>query len=134
MHLQQLLFYYFFSFCFLYVVFDIYIMWFLHSNKAWFYERFSLLIFPFSLFLFFLNIFIYLFNYQFWFSLSSLCLFVLLFLLLLLLPLLSPVSFLHFQCFNLYYSNFLSLSYLCINQIFLNFKHMMWLNIVQGWQ
>ena len=128
MHLQQLLFYYFFSFCFLYVVFDIYIMWFLHSNKAWFYERFSL--FPFSILFEYFYIVI---------QLPILILIIIMFicitiLLLLLLPLLSPVSFPHFQCFNLYYSNILSLSYLCINQIFLNFKHMMWLNIVQGWQ
>ena len=44
MQLQQLLFYYlfFFKFCLLYFVFDVYIIWFLRSNKTWLSECSSL--------------------------------------------------------------------------------------------
>ena len=67
-----------FSFCFLYFVFDIYIKWFLHSNKTWLSEcfplwsRHELFLLEHSLFCFTNSIFLE--NYQFWLSLSSLLL------------------------------------------------------------
>ena len=52
-----------FLFCFLYLVFDTYIMWFLHSNKRWLSESFSLLsryeLFFIEHFLFCLNVFVF---------------------------------------------------------------------------
>ena len=59
----------FLLFCFLNVVFDIYIMWVLHSNKTWLSERFSCLsIYELVLlkyFLFYVKVFIFLSDYLF---------------------------------------------------------------------
>ena len=49
--------------------------------------------------------------------------------------LLLQLLFLHFNAVNFYYFiSYNSALYLCINQIFLNFKHMTWPNHVQKWQ
>ena len=98
-------------FCFFYLVFDIYIMWFLRSNKRWLSERFSLLsryeLLLLEHFLFCFNVFIFLYDYQFLFSFSSLLLWLFL---LLFLQLSLPLLFFYFQCFyhsilSLYISN-----------------------------
>ena len=88
-------------FCFLYLLFDIYIMQFLRSHKRWLSERFSLLsryeLLLLEHFLFCFNVFIFLYDYQFLFSFSSLLLSLFLLLLFSSLPLL--LLFLHFQYF-----------------------------------
>ena len=83
-----------FIICFLYFVFDNYILWLLGSNKTWLSERFSFLsrhkLLLLEYFLFYFKDYISSYYYHFWFSLSLLLLllfhiyFSLLFLLLLL--------------------------------------------------
>ena len=114
-------------FCFLYLLFDIYIMQFLRSHKRWLSERFSLLsryeLLLLEHFLFCFNVFIFLCDYQFLFSFSSLL--VWLFLLLLFLSLSLPLLFLRFQCFNFYFLFF----YHSILSLCIYFKQMTWPNI-----
>ena len=56
-----------FLFSFLYFTFDVYIMWFLHSNKRWLSERFSFLsryeLLLLEHFLFSFNVFIFLYDF-----------------------------------------------------------------------
>ena len=76
-----------------------------------------------------------LYDYRFWVLLLSLLLLLLLFLLLLwlLLFLLLSLVFLHFNAINFYCPGFYySALDLCINQVFLSFKHMTRPNIAQS--
>ena len=110
------------SFCFLYLLFDIYIMWFLRSNKRWLSERFSLLsryeLLLLEHFLFCFNIFIFLYDYQFLFSFSSFSHHISSFWMLL--------TLIFLFCTILFY--------LCIYPMFFTFKQMTWSNFVQSWQ
>ena len=110
------------SFCFLYLLFDIYIMWFLRSNKRWLSERFSLLsryeLLLLEHFLFCFNVFIFLYDYQFLFSFSSFSHHISSFWMLL--------TLIFLFCTILFY--------LCIYPMFFTFKQMTWPNIVQSWQ
>ena len=120
----------FLLFCFLNVVFDIYIMWVLHSNKTWLSERFSclsiyeLVLLKYFLF-FYVKVFIFLSDYLFhsyyhhyhdhfhycccnyYYFCHCHCHF-----------------YFTFNAFNFYQSSFNnSISYLCTYWILLNFKH-----------
>ena len=130
MHLQQLLLYFFiilFSvLCLSYLQFVTFVFQWNMVLPLW--SRHELLLLEY--FLFDLNVFIFLYYYKLWFLLSSLLLWLLslLKLSLLFLPSLLPLfSFsismlLFFIILVLYHS----ISYRCINQIFLNFKRMTW--------
>ena len=122
MHLQQL---FITNFCFLHFILNICVLGLLRFSKTWLSEivpilsRHALLLLEH--FLFYFSDFIFLYDYIFWLSLSLFSLLSLLQLLLLFLILLFPlVWFYH------------SILYLCINQIFLDFKHMTRQNIVQS--
>ena len=115
-------------FIFLFFLFLVRCFWYLHSNKAWFYERFSL--FPFSILFEYFYIFI---------QLPILILIIIMFICITIsiittfvIAIASIIS--SFPMLLTYVILNFFLFYLCINHIFLNFKHMMWLNIVQGWQ
>ena len=113
-----------FLFCFLYLVFDTYIMWFLHSNKRWLSERFSLLsryeLFFIEHFLFCLNVFVFI-----WLPIFVLILIILIMIIFVIIVFVIVITIIISSFSMLVISLvFTILFYLCIYRIFLNFKQM----------
>ena len=113
-----------------------YSKWFLHSNKRWLSERFSLLsryeLLLLEHILFCFNIFIFLYNYQFYSHLIIIVkiIFVIIVFIIVITTIISSFSMVLASILLV----FTILFYLCIYQMFLDFKQMTWPYIVQSWQ